>query len=218
MPTILTETDTYPSAVWGPSAGDAVAAATMRSQMTDVNNRIYYVRNRIVGLVNNSLQVPVIGGFDGGGGHFSFAALGTRLGALQYNVGAAGEWHMPLVLPTNIAALTRMFIKRVRARFYVDTGRGSLPTTFPRIELWRQATSGASGYTIPIAESIPTPGSVGAYEVGAHTTSFGTTGTSTTTQLTTDYHYWAVFKGETGGGAMANKLALLGVDVEIEQA
>lgn len=218
MPTAYAGTSSWPSTVNLPDDGDPPSAAIFDPPLEGLADRTQYLAGILPGLNNMTLQVPVSGGWDGGGGHFSFALLGGRLGALQYAIGSAGEWVMPLVVPVDYASTVKLYIEQVRANFFVDTGRGSLPTTFPALKLYRQIVSGASGYTTPISSTIATPGSVGAYEIGATETSVGVAGTSTTTQLTTDYQYWLGFTGETGGGAMANKLILLGAEVRLAVA
>lgn len=218
MPSAYAGAASWASTIDLPDDGDPPSAAIFDPPLEGLADRTQYLHRILPGLSNMTLQVPVIAGFDGGGGNFSFALLGSRLGALQYAVGTAGEWIMPLVVPVDHSATTKLYIEQVRANFFVDTGRGSLPTTFPILNLYRQIVSGASGYTTPLSSTIFTPGSVGAYEIGATETSFGTVGTSTTTQLTTDYQYWLGFTGETGGGAMANKLILLGAEVRLAVA
>lgn len=208
---IAGDPDSFPEQGYLPSSATRSYASRYGAVIEVLYDRTAWLRARDVGWFPLDLD----GAGDSGGGTPQWTRVdavtgNNRFGYLQSDITPTGRlsWYLPM--PPHLIP------KKIRAHVFGDDGTGTntaLPAVPPEIRLYDQVLDGSQAslrYTEPDPFGIA-PSTLPEYNA-FH--SWDLTVTTVISYLA-PYYYIVEFAGHSGGGAGANTLKLVGLEIEL---
>lgn len=214
MPQNVVDVDTFTATVQCQADGDAVNGASCLVPAQDLSDRTRWLHNRVIESVGGDLLVPLTPISYGATARWGFVdttGSNEHRVMVNHNIGGTDEALIPL--PT----LHNCTFDEVE--IYVDGGwgipitsttHGALPT-MPRLTLYHIDTT--TGTEISVGNQVDTSANVAAYEVPHPITLSVAAQTMDSTSA-----FYASIRGESGGSAVPDDLAVLGMTIQVVPA
>lgn len=193
----LTEAnDTYTASIIVPDGGDPRTAASVEEGMQDLADRLNFIRRRVEGAAasyKRSVKLMITNATN-----FNWA--GAAYGVHQHSVAGTPINLFQITVPRGdgVSKLTE-----VKIYFKPASGHGGVPAGLPEALLDFQPGSGGAAVSVVGSVVLPTPGSVGAYEVAQTLTLTPGGGGHVLQDPASGGSYWVAFGGENGANAAA---------------
>jgi hypothetical protein len=215
MPQNVADADTWTATVQCAADGEAVDGASQLLPAQDLSDRTRRLYNRSIETVGGDLLVPlnVVSLFPAGGAaRWAWEVVGAVYRGWLVNSSVAGVDECLIALPT----LHNCTFNSVAMIIDGDAGSGGAhagwpPAVFPRITLI--GVDSSTSTSTNIGNAVDAPANQAAYEV-SHAVTLAVAAQT----MDEDHAYYVSIRGENGGAAQANSLALMGCQMTVVPA